>query len=338
MASTSRQFEDDYIRRCSMNRPHIVLVGAGASRAALPNGDRRGNKLPLMKDLTDVVGLDSLLDSHTIAFDRDDFEALFSSLCNDTAHATLVSEIERRVFEYFASLELPDEPTIYDHLVLSLREKDIIATFNWDPFLTQAIARNQRAGPMPYSFFLHGNVAIGYCSQHAPMFVGCRGGSCRRCGFALASPPLLYPVTQKDYQTDPYVKKVWQLLDSEMKAGYLLTIFGYGAPSTDVEAMQLLHNAWNAESSKQYKTIEIVDIRGEDQLMPTWRPFSQSHYYSVHTSFYETVIARYPRRTCESIFSMEMDGDVAEPKSIPTGITLNELQNWYSPLIEAESA
>ena len=44
-------------------------------------------------------------------------------------------EIETRVDEYFADLELPGHPTIYDRLVLSLREKDLIATFNWDPFL-----------------------------------------------------------------------------------------------------------------------------------------------------------------------------------------------------------
>jgi hypothetical protein len=32
-------------------------------------------------------------------------------------------------------LELPDHPTVYDHLLLSLRKKDAIFTFNWDPFL-----------------------------------------------------------------------------------------------------------------------------------------------------------------------------------------------------------
>jgi cyclic nucleotide-binding protein len=29
----------------------------------------------------------------------------------------------------------PELLTLYDHLVLSLRPKDVIATFNWDPFL-----------------------------------------------------------------------------------------------------------------------------------------------------------------------------------------------------------
>jgi hypothetical protein len=54
--------------------------------------------------------------------------------------------------------KLPNEPTIYDHLVLSLRPKDLIATFNWDPFLYQAFVRNGHVGDMPYLAFLHGTM------------------------------------------------------------------------------------------------------------------------------------------------------------------------------------
>jgi hypothetical protein len=43
-------------------------------------------------------------------------------------------------------LKLPEEATIYDYLVLSLRSPDIIATFNWDPFLYQAFERNRHIG------------------------------------------------------------------------------------------------------------------------------------------------------------------------------------------------
>lgn len=41
--------------------PHVVLLGAGASRAAFPNGDRSGKSIPLMNDLVDVLGLRTLV-------------------------------------------------------------------------------------------------------------------------------------------------------------------------------------------------------------------------------------------------------------------------------------
>jgi hypothetical protein len=50
---------------------------------------------------------------------------------------------------------------------LSLREKDVIATFNWDPLLFAACARNHTRTKLPYIIYLHGNVAIGYCNRSA---------------------------------------------------------------------------------------------------------------------------------------------------------------------------
>jgi len=35
---------------------HTFILGAGASRAAFPNGDKFGRALPLMCDFVDVLG------------------------------------------------------------------------------------------------------------------------------------------------------------------------------------------------------------------------------------------------------------------------------------------
>ena len=46
-----------------MSRPHVIVLGAGASRATCPNGDKYDRILPLMKDFTEVIGLSSLISS-----------------------------------------------------------------------------------------------------------------------------------------------------------------------------------------------------------------------------------------------------------------------------------
>ena len=66
---------------------------------------------------------------------------------------------------YFESLRIPAQPTFYDYLVLSLREKDVIATFNWDPLLLQAYRRNSPIRRLPQLAFLHGNVGLGICTN-----------------------------------------------------------------------------------------------------------------------------------------------------------------------------
>jgi len=39
------------IYKTDIKRSHVVILGAGASRAVLPNGDTNGKKLPVMDGL-----------------------------------------------------------------------------------------------------------------------------------------------------------------------------------------------------------------------------------------------------------------------------------------------
>jgi hypothetical protein len=60
--------------------------------------------------------------------------------------------------------EIGPQSTLYDHLVLSLRKKNYIATFNWDPLLLRA-HRPNRQFTLPKVLSLHGNVDVGYCAN-----------------------------------------------------------------------------------------------------------------------------------------------------------------------------
>ncbi len=109
------------------------------------------------------------------------------------------------VREFFAAVQIVEEPTIYDHLLLSLRPKDVVATFNWDPLIVQAELRLRQAGvhQLPQVVFLHGNVAIGVCLEHSE--AGMVGGRCFTCREPLEPSPLLYPVTEKDYESNAFI-------------------------------------------------------------------------------------------------------------------------------------
>jgi hypothetical protein len=64
-----------------------------------------------------------------------DFEYVYDTLAKSPHHDDLLRVIEEEVCKYFSCLDLPDEPTVYDRLLLSLCTKDLVATFNWDPLL-----------------------------------------------------------------------------------------------------------------------------------------------------------------------------------------------------------
>ena len=74
------------LSKISMERPHVVLLGAGASRAAFPQGDKNGVKLPVMCDLVEMVGLDRILERSGIDYANRNFEEVYSDLYEQSEH------------------------------------------------------------------------------------------------------------------------------------------------------------------------------------------------------------------------------------------------------------
>jgi hypothetical protein len=125
---------------------------------------------------------------------------LCQELTKSSVNVGLPHQIESRVEGFFRDLEIPEEPTIYDYMLLALREKDLIATFNWDLFLAQAYRRNLDVRRLPQIVFLHGNVAIGVCTDCRVK--GYFGDTCGKCSHALDRTRLLYPVVEKNHISD----------------------------------------------------------------------------------------------------------------------------------------
>lgn len=325
----------DEIADVSMTRPHVVLVGAGASRAACPNGDRHGRFLPVMKDFYQVPNIGSLLKA--AGFDpHANFETIYSQIAADPALVDLCRALEDTVFQYFSSLELPTAATIYDHLIVSLRPKDVIATFNWDPFLIQAARRHRYIGEMPRLLFLHGNVAHGFCVRDRVS--GVRGARCSQCGEPFAPDRLLFPIEKKDYESDPSISAGWEGLRYALKHAFMFTIFGYGAPSSDASAVALLSSAWGEPSRRSLEQTEIIDIRSAGELRAVWKRFIHTHHYEIHASFYDSWLAMHPRRSGEAFTSQYLDAEFIEDNPLPSRASLSELHDWLQPLLSAEKA
>ena len=121
--------------------PHVVVLGAGASVAAIPKGDPAGRIAPVMDNFVDALGLGRLLTDNGVKYAGRNFEDIFDELWQSGKAPALMEELEQAIKSYFLQLELPSTPTVYDHLVLSLRAKDLIVTFNWDTLLNETLYR-----------------------------------------------------------------------------------------------------------------------------------------------------------------------------------------------------
>lgn len=322
------------IRQIQMGKPHIVILGAGASYAAFPNGDKNGVRLPLMNNFVDILGLNDLLTQTGINFETDNFEKIYDQLHQNDTHREIREELEKVIYAYFSRLEIIDEPTIYDHLLLSLREKDVVATFNWDPFLSQVYRRNAQKLNLPRLLFLHGNVGVGYCEKDK--VAGINGNRCSKCGCVLVPTKLLYPIAEKNYHLNGFISSQWKDLNQLLQGAFMITIFGYGAPQSDISAIDLMKSAWGDVNQREMEQTEIIDIRSEDDLCNTWEPFIHTHHYETHSSFYDSWIANHPRRTGEAYINQYWNAQFIDNNPIPKEFAFPELWAWYDRLKQVE--
>ncbi len=330
--------EKEEIEDLKFKRPHVVILGAGASLAAFPNGDRNEKILPVMDNLIEVVGLEPLLKNARIEHQGKNFEVLYSLLSKDPENAAVLETIEKHIFEYFSQLLLPDEPTLYDHLILSLRKKDCIATFNWDPLLVQAYVRvSGYTRLLPHLCFLHGNTGIGYCLHPNKVYWWLRDHYCGKCGETLKDSKLLFPIEKKSYTQDRFITGAWSDLKFSLKRAYMVTLFGYGAPKSDVEAIEVMKEAWGEAKERNLEEFEMINILSRDELRKTWNSFIHTHHYRTPKDFYLSFMANHPRRSCESMWSMLMQCDPRKDRPIPNYKRYRDLWEWFEPLIEVEN-
>jgi len=319
--------------------PHVVILGAGASLAALPNGDRYGKKLPVMSNLIEILELKHVIARYEQEYKEENFESWYDRLVSSGDCPELCEKLEEIIGEYFEYMQLPDEPTIYDYLILSLRNKDIIATFNWDPLLSQAFSRNKDAigyENLPKIVYLHGNVAIGVC--YGCKSNGWRYNQCIQCGNRFSPSKLLFPVSKKDYNTDGFIFGEWSELEKFINHAYFLTIFGYSAPTTDLEARKLMLNAWRQNASEYHTMISIVDIKSNDEISTNWQDFIVADDYMISNNFFDDYLARHPRRSCEAWAMATLQQEPWKENNFPIDISLIQLQDWTRQLVDEEKS
>jgi len=243
------------------NSPHVVLLGAGASYACIPKGDKNGRRISCMDNFFENTGIDI---GYTGSYKN--LEDIYQDI--DSVKRIL---LEEKIRECFNKFELPDAPTIYDALVISLTKKDFIASFNWDPLLVQAFQRCRKiTKDLPEVAFLHGNVreyyALGNNGEMTAVFAQseCPHGAYIKtdAGERCQPTPLLYPIKEKNYDKDQYIKKAWAALQEGLQKSFMFTIFGYSGPKTDTKAIGLIESGFLVKE----KTGDISDINNYKQL------------------------------------------------------------------------
>ena len=117
----------------------------------------------------------------------------------------------------------------------------------------------------------------------------------------------------------------------------MITIFGYGAPKSDVKAIELMKKSWGNPKQRSMEEVEIIDIKSKNELLKTWNPFIHTHHYRTSKDFFNSWITKHPRRSIEAYFSQFWEGKFIEDNKVPLFLNFHDLWEWYNELVEVEN-
>ncbi len=317
------------------NSPHLVILGAGASIACIgqtPNG----KKLPSMNDLFYLEGVKEIIKKYSLKIEKgESFEMFFSRLFMDKHVA--IKDLEDYIYNYFSDMEIAPTPNLYDKLILSLRGKDTIATFNWDPLLLLSYARHKEINEddLPDILFLHGNVAEGKCCD-CKVLCNYYNKICHNCYKEQSRSKLLYPVGKKDYNSDVLIKQNWDKLKNVLSRAYIVTIFGYSAPESDIEAKNIFINARTESPLLEQGEIEIINTEDRIKIEETWKNLFFSRNYCIFNKLESSWILKHPRRSCDAMASAYLQQKPIKENPFLDFKTIKEMYDFIKPLITEE--
>lgn len=312
-----------------MGFKHLVILGAGSTIATIPNGDKNGEfSYTLANLLNDRCFISFVKKAQVKGFQTSDVEDLCNQLYKE--NKPFYDEFESLVRTKYASLELPEEFTILDRLVLSLTSNDAIVSFNWDDLVIQAYQRMSRYVPeemLPILAFPHGNAQAVYNNKHY---------TSKRI---VTNPiwfdsPLNMPVNEIDYKSDIFIGSQWKILDFYIRNAQMITFFGYRGPDSDEQDLKHLEELF--AKNKICDKIEIIDkdLESSIQVAKGLKRFKmQPNWLFPCADFWHSSIAKHPRRTLSVIGNWNYTA-----KTFANEETLAEFMSHVGPLIEEEQS
>ena len=311
---------------------HVVILGAGASCASTPEDEKFHRKLPMMNQLPEILDLNDLLSDKEMKSAVEDFENFYSELVNKQIFQ-ISNEIEHRLYDFFSTIDLSEDLSLYEKIIFSLRRKDVISTFNWDPLLGYAFRRNGDLGCLPHLLFLHGNVLLGVCERDKRL--GWNDDVCDDCHERLQPTQLLYPVTNKNYENSSVIRNQWELLDFFLDKALFVTIFGYSAPMTDISARHRIIDKILNNTNKDTLQLEIIDLYPQRLIDGNLKELKENGiHFSLLDSFTRSYLNQYPKFTCEALKQSVLQQTPLTPIPYPDNDVLDEYRTWHSMLIE----
>ena len=94
----------DAFEKSYKERPHVVIIGAGASVAAIPNGDKNGLKTSVMDGFLKKLGMEETIKNLNLDTKSENLEDIYSELFEKDEYADIRNKLDEEIRKYFSKV------------------------------------------------------------------------------------------------------------------------------------------------------------------------------------------------------------------------------------------
>lgn len=150
--------------------------------------------------------------------------------------------------------------------------------------------------------------------------------------------PLLFPIGEKDYSSYSVIQNQWHRALYYLSRAAGITIYGYSAPASDLNAVELLKSAFKQSNTQDIAPFTIINLKKNESVQKSkWKDFFDARMVFFCESFEETILWSHPRVSLEAMFDSILQGHPRETlKPFRKFFKLEDLQAFVMGIDEFE--
>ena len=104
------------------------------------------------------------------------------------------------------------------------------------------------------------------------------------------------------------------------------------------QTIAAMKEAWGDIDQRPMEQTAFITRQTDNEITEHWDQFIHTHHYEVQNDFYDSWIAKHPRRTGEAYLNQYYDAKFIDNNPIPKNLDFPQLWEWYEQFKATEDA
>lgn len=89
--------------------------------------------------------------------------------------------------------------------------------------------------------------------------------------------------------------------------------------------MDAIKAAWGTPQERQLEQFEIIEIRGEEEVLQSWKDLIHTHHYEVVDDYFDSWLGKHPLRSVNQFVEQFLEAQFIDDSPLPRDVGFKKL-------------